>query len=98
MFPHFNLFHSPSSLTLVHTHTHTHIVPILQSFLSLLLFKLMFGVASQCIPTVDILTLVCLILFITLPYPFTSHAPFSTAFNTCPYMLYLPRGYVLQYY
>jgi hypothetical protein len=34
----------------------------------------------------------------TLLYPSTSHPPFSTAFNTHPYILYFHRCYVLWYY
>jgi hypothetical protein len=44
----------------------------------------------QCIYTMRILS-------ITLPYPFTSHLPFSTAFNIYPYILYLHQSYVLWY-
>jgi hypothetical protein len=34
----------------------------------------------------------------TIPYPFISHLPFSTAFSTHPYNLYLHRCYVLYYW
>jgi hypothetical protein len=102
--PHLNFFHSPSPShmylhSLSHTHTHTHTVLILQSCLSLLTFKLMFKGVSQYIPTVRILYFGPFNPFHRSPLPFYLHPPhFSTAFNTCPYILYLHRYYILSYY
>jgi hypothetical protein len=52
IFSYLNILHSPSPFPQVPPHTHT--IPVLQSCLSLLIFKYMFKRVSQCIPTMSI--------------------------------------------
>jgi hypothetical protein len=53
IFPHLHLLHSPFSLPTSTSHTYT--VPILQSYLSVLIPKSMSKGISQCIPTANML-------------------------------------------
>jgi hypothetical protein len=78
-----NLIYFTHSLS----HKSSPTVPILQSCLSLLIFKSMFKEISQCIGKWICFTLVHLIPSTTLPYPFTSHPPFCKSF---PYIFLYP--------
>jgi hypothetical protein len=58
----------------------------------------MFKRVSQCFSIVGICYFCPFNPFHYLPYLFTSHHHVSTAFSTHPYILYLHRCYILQYY
>jgi hypothetical protein len=83
--------HQPYPITLISflhpsppTRTPPPHVPILQSCLLLLIFKLVFTGVSQCIPLWVCFTLIRSTLSIPLPHPFTSHPPFfSSVQYTC---------------
>jgi hypothetical protein len=71
---------SPSSLLFIlSTSTCPHTVPILQSCLLLLIFKLLFQGVSQCIPTVSIPWSVQSLPLLSLTLP--SHSPFFNSFQ-----------------
>jgi hypothetical protein len=83
---HLHLLLSPFPLLLL---SPTHPVPILQSCLLLLIFKLMFKCVSQSMPTMGIFYFG---LFNSCHYsslPLSSPPPFSTSFTTHPYIFYL---------
>jgi hypothetical protein len=75
---------------------HTHTVPISHYWVSLLIFKSVFKGVSQFTPALGILYFGLLdpfpLLSLTL-LPLSPH--FSAAFSTYPYILYLPRCYIL---
>jgi hypothetical protein len=71
--PHLNLLPSSSPFPLV-LPTRTHTVPILQSCLLLLIFKLVFKGVSQCMPPLDM-------LYFSLFSPFHYTPPFLNSFQ-----------------
>jgi hypothetical protein len=84
VFPHLHLLCSHSPLLQVPSHT----VPILQSCLSLLIFKLMFTGVCQCVSTVGVVYFGQFNPFHCSPLPFTSHPSFFNSFqNICFYPL-----------
>jgi hypothetical protein len=93
IFPHLNLFHSPSFLPQVPSYT----IPILQFYLSLLISKLMFKGVSQYILTVSILYFGLFNPFHYSPLPLPSHPPFFNSFQYILLYFCLHRCYVLQY-
>jgi hypothetical protein len=60
---------------------HTHTVPILQSYLSLLISKSIFKGVFQCIPTMSILYFDPFNPFHCCPLPLLSHPPFFNSFQ-----------------
>jgi hypothetical protein len=94
VFPHLNILDSPSPSYQYPLHT----VPILHYCLSLLISKSMFKGVSWCIPAVSILYFCPFIPVHSSILPLPSRLPFSAAFNTYPYILYLHRCFVLWYW
>jgi hypothetical protein len=83
---HLNLLHSPRHSLKYPTHIHP--VPILQSCLLLLIFKLTFKGISQCIPTMRIFYFGPFNPFHYTSLPLYLPPPI-TAFSAHPYILYL---------
>jgi hypothetical protein len=82
---HLNLLPSPSLPA-----SPAHTMPILQSWFSLLIFKLTFKGVSQCMPSVGVLYFGLFNSFHYSPLPLYPPPPrVSTVFNTHPHILYL---------